>query len=125
MAPEYGSEGLVSVKGDMYSFGILLMETFTRKRPTDEIFNEEMSIKQWIECLLPFGVAELADPNLISINEQHYEAKTYCISWIMDLALKCCVDVPEERISSKEAASALNKIKVKLFNGINSRYMNN
>ncbi|WCJ30079.1 Receptor kinase-like protein Xa21 [Euphorbia peplus] len=122
MAPEYGSEGLVSVKGDMYSFGILLMETFTRKRPTDEIFNEEMSIKQWIEYLLPSGVAELADPNLISVNEQHYEAKTDCISSIMDLALKCCVDVPEERISSKEAASALNKIKVKLFNGFNSIY---
>ncbi|WCJ30095.1 Receptor kinase-like protein Xa21 [Euphorbia peplus] len=122
MAPEYGSEGLVSVKGDMYSFGILLMETFTRKRPTDEIFNEEMSIKQWIEYLLPSGVAELADPNLISVNEQHYEAKTDCISSIMVLALKCCVDVPEERSSSKEAASALNKIKIKLFNGFNSRY---
>ncbi|WCJ41970.1 Leucine-rich repeat protein kinase family protein [Euphorbia peplus] len=118
MAPEYGSEGLVSVKGDMYSFGILLMETFTRKRPTDEIFNEEMSIKQWIEYLLPSGVYELADPNLISVNEQHYEAKTNCISSIMDLALKCCVDAPEERISSKEAASALNKIKVKLSSDV-------
>ncbi|WCJ41969.1 Receptor kinase-like protein Xa21 [Euphorbia peplus] len=118
MAPEYGSEGLVSVKGDMYSFGILLMETFTRKNPTDEIFNEEMSIKKWIVDLFPSGVAELADPNLISVNEQHYNAKADCISSIMDLALKCCVDVPEERISSKEAASGLNKIKVKLFNDV-------
>ncbi|WCJ41931.1 hypothetical protein M5689_022766 [Euphorbia peplus] len=94
------------------------METFTRRRPTDEMFNEEMSIKQWIKELLPSEVARLADPNLISVNEQHYSAKADCILSIMDLALNCCADVAEERISSKEVASALSKIKVKLFNDV-------
>ncbi|PQM42303.1 LRR receptor-like serine/threonine-protein kinase EFR [Prunus yedoensis var. nudiflora] len=37
MAPEYGMEGIVSRRGDVYSFGIVVMETFTRRKPTDEI----------------------------------------------------------------------------------------
>ena len=45
---EYGREGRVSTNGDVYSFGIMLMETFTEKKPTDEIFNEEMTLKQWV-----------------------------------------------------------------------------
>uniref|UniRef100_A0A7N2MVK8 Protein kinase domain-containing protein n=1 Tax=Quercus lobata TaxID=97700 RepID=A0A7N2MVK8_QUELO len=45
MAPEYGSQGIISTSGDVYSFGILLMETFTRKNPIDDMFVGEMSLK--------------------------------------------------------------------------------
>ena len=37
----------------MYSYDILLMETFTRKNPTDETFTEEMSLKCWVKQSLP------------------------------------------------------------------------
>ncbi|KAB1223323.1 hypothetical protein CJ030_MR2G008599 [Morella rubra] len=58
MAPEYGLEGIVSTRGDVYSYGILLMETFTSKRPTDSMFTGGMSLKHWIEESLPISVTE-------------------------------------------------------------------
>lgn len=35
--------GIVSSKCDVYSFGILLMETFTRKKCINEMFSGKMS----------------------------------------------------------------------------------
>ncbi|KAH8485877.1 hypothetical protein H0E87_027350 [Populus deltoides] len=53
---EYGLNGLAT-KIDVYSFGIMLMEIITRKKPTDEMFEGEMSLKRLVKESLPGSVA--------------------------------------------------------------------
>ncbi|AES72591.2 LRR receptor-like kinase family protein, putative [Medicago truncatula] len=45
---EYGLGGKASTSGDVYSFGILLLEMFIARKPTDEIFKEGLSMKKFV-----------------------------------------------------------------------------
>ncbi|KAJ4833563.1 hypothetical protein Tsubulata_018772, partial [Turnera subulata] len=99
MAPEYGTNGIVSLKSDVYSFGILMKESCSRAcwylnvvfiffpvllrpvslsysslAPTDEFFVGEMSLKQYVSEALPDRVAEIADSNLL-LQEENLTAK--------------------------------------------------
>ncbi|KAI8018743.1 putative LRR receptor-like serine/threonine-protein kinase [Camellia lanceoleosa] len=62
---KYSSEGKVSTKGDTYNYGTMLLETFTRKKPTDEMFSEAQSLKQWVNASLPYRVMEVVDCGLL------------------------------------------------------------
>ncbi|KAB1220978.1 LRR receptor-like serine/threonine-protein kinase GSO2 [Morella rubra] len=117
IATKYGSQGIVSTRGDMYSFGILLIETFTRKRPTDDMFIGEMSLKHWVNASLPHSVIDIIDPNLLR-NERDDDAMKECISSLMGLAMGCCAESPEQRTNIVNVSAVLNKIKLKLLKDI-------
>ncbi|KAG7963690.1 hypothetical protein I3843_09G131100 [Carya illinoinensis] len=111
----YGSEGIISTRGNMYSHGILLMETFTRKRRTNDIFSEEMNLKSWIEELLQvLSVTDIIDDNLLS-NESDDASMEELISSIMRLALDCYAESPEQRINIKNVSDTLHKIKLQFL----------
>ncbi|XP_057503391.1 probable LRR receptor-like serine/threonine-protein kinase At3g47570 isoform X3 [Actinidia eriantha] len=119
MAPEYGTEGIISTRGDVYSYGILLMEVFTRKRPTDEMFTGEMSLKRWVSELLHDGsVLFVVDSNLIGSEDENFSAKEQCVLSVFHLALACSKDSPKERINMKDAAAMIEKIKIKFLENI-------
>ncbi|KAJ7968725.1 Receptor-like protein kinase [Quillaja saponaria] len=111
IAPEYGSKGIVSPKGDVYSYGIMLMETFTRRKPTDEMFMGDLSLKSWVNESVPQATIEVVDSNLLRGEKERIAAIVLSITSIMELALNCCADSPEERINIKDVVASLNKIK--------------
>ncbi|XP_057719548.1 LRR receptor-like serine/threonine-protein kinase EFR [Arachis stenosperma] len=115
MAPEYGLEGRVSRQGDVYSYGILLMETFTQKKPTDEMFVGEFSIKEWVQMSCPDSLLDIIDAKLL-VEEGETDTKQDCLLSIMTLALNCSADSPGERTKMKDVMNALKKIKRLLLN---------
>ena len=107
---EYGSEGLVSTRIDVYSFGIALMEVFSRMKPSDEMFSGDLSLNSWVEDSLPDAL-QVVDANLIRPEDEHFTDKLKCVTLIMKLALNCYRECPRERISMKDVLAKLIKIK--------------
>ncbi|KAE8732894.1 Detected protein of unknown function [Hibiscus syriacus] len=122
--PEYGMGSGLSTKGDVYSYGILLLEMFTGKRPTDERFKEGLSLRNFVETALPERVVEIIDPILleesvqrrtiadITLNEnsQRNDKHFQCLSLIMEVGLTCSADSPSERMNMSDVVTKLCSI---------------
>ncbi|KAK4406134.1 Receptor kinase-like protein Xa21, partial [Sesamum angolense] len=117
IAPEYGSEGIVSTKCDIYSYGILLMETFSKRKPSDEMFDEELSIKRWISNAVgDDGIVGIVDVKLLSTEDRFYNEKLSCLSSsLMKLALNCCEHNPEDRLGMSDVLAELKKIQLQFL----------
>ena len=91
---EYGSDGLISTKGDTYSYGITLMEVFARKKPMDKMFSGDLTLKSWVEYSLADSLLEVVDANLLKREDEDFATKLSCLSTIITLALACTSNLP-------------------------------
>ncbi|KAK9193491.1 hypothetical protein WN944_004188 [Citrus x changshan-huyou] len=54
----------VSILRDIYSYGIVLLETFTGKRPTDDMFNDDFRIHVFCVNGDTRRVMDILDPSM-------------------------------------------------------------
>ncbi|KAJ6821938.1 receptor kinase-like protein Xa21 [Iris pallida] len=127
IAPEYGMANKVSTHGDVYSYGILVLELFTGKRPTEEdAFEEGGNLRTFVEMALPERVVDVIDVRLLTEGETKcsngddattiYDATFLdCVSSVLGIGLLCTKDLPMERIDMKTITDELHVIRSVFF----------
>ena len=124
-----GSE--VSTSGDVYSFGILLLETFTGKRPTNEMFTGNLTLHNFVKEALPERLAEIVDPVLLVEREEGETSKANahkqwtrsfsvkeCLVLVLGIGVTCSSELPRERMSMEEVAAQLLSFRNKLVKNV-------
>ncbi|KAF8018831.1 hypothetical protein BT93_H3662 [Corymbia citriodora subsp. variegata] len=138
--PEYGTGGKASMPGDVYSFGVLLLEMFTGKRPTDGMFKDGMTLQEYAKIALHGRVEEIVEPSLLQEAQAHWShrevvessrahfhgenvkssrattAKIDCLIALLRLGVLCSLENPNERMKMKDVATELSEIRAK-FHG--------
>nr|KYP37607.1 putative LRR receptor-like serine/threonine-protein kinase At3g47570 family [Cajanus cajan] len=110
--PEYGWGEKASAAGDVYSFGIVLLELFSGKSPTDESFTGGLSIRKWVQSGLKDKTVQVIDPQLLSLifhgdPSEGPNLQFYFVDAIVGVAISCTAGNPGERIDIRDAVRQL------------------
>ncbi|KDP31584.1 hypothetical protein JCGZ_14809 [Jatropha curcas] len=109
VAPEYGMSDMVSVEGDIYSYGIMLLEMFTGKKPTDNSFTNEVNLHVFVERSLPYKVMEIVDPRILI--EDGRGTPVDCLVSVLRIGVYCSMEQPTERMKMVDVIRELQKVK--------------
>ncbi|CAM8924674.1 unnamed protein product [Rhodiola kirilowii] len=126
VAPEYGMGATIYTQGDIYSYGIVLLELITGKMPTDDMFNNGMSLRSFCERAISSDhvhVEEAIDQCLV--NELHeaaatqrnseqikLEYHTVLVSFV-EIGISCSAESSRDRMDIQSAVKCLERIKEK------------
>ncbi|XP_062234269.1 tyrosine-sulfated glycopeptide receptor 1-like [Phragmites australis] len=106
--PEYGQAWVATLRGDIYSFGVVLLELVTRKRPV-QVLTKPKDLVQWVREMRSQGKEiEVLDPVLRGRGHDEQMLK------VLEVACKCINHNPCMRPTIQEVVSCLENVDVDL-----------
>ncbi|XP_077242015.1 putative receptor-like protein kinase At3g47110 [Tasmannia lanceolata] len=123
IAPEYGRGGHVSTSGDVYSYGILLLELFTGKCPTDDVFRDGLSLHKFAEMAFPDRTMEILDPLLqLEVEEERgandgrshkdkMQRLRACLVSLVRIGIACSKELLRERMQMGDVSKEMYAIR--------------
>ncbi|KAL5713736.1 hypothetical protein ACHQM5_015788 [Ranunculus cassubicifolius] len=110
--PEYGMGTEVSKEGDVYSYGIVLLELVTGKRPTDPMFKDGVNLHDYSKQAISQEVIDIADMTMISETSLEDSGKTEnLIRSLVKTGVACSAEVVNERIDIETVLKELHIIR--------------
>ena len=123
MVSEYGLGNEVSTHGDVYSYGILLLEMFSGKRPTDSEFGEAIGLRKYVQMAMPDRVRVIMDQQLLPETRGGEEGtlnsgsirdmRIACVTSILQVGISCSEEAPMDRPSISDALKELQAVRYK------------
>lgn len=91
----------------------------TGKRPTDELFNNGLSIHKFVRNAFPQNIGEILDPNIVQNfgdegvdHEKHATVGMMsCILQLVKLGLSCSMETPNDRPTMLNVYAEVSAIK--------------
>ena len=119
--------GRASRNSDVFSFGIMLLEVFTGKRPTNPTFVGESSLRQWVLQAFPAKLIDVLDEKLHQDEQMSQDFHQQTITTLplsssmsyngnffvstFEMGLECSSDSRDRRPSMSEVVMRLKNIK--------------
>ena len=57
--------GEASTKGDVYSYGVFVLEMFIGRMPTNDMFKDDLNLHNFVKMALPKRLAQVVNPMLL------------------------------------------------------------
>ncbi|KAI5434141.1 hypothetical protein KIW84_021125, partial [Lathyrus oleraceus] len=119
LPPEYGAGGPVTPEGDIYSYGVLLLEMLTGMRPTDNMFYENLSLHKLCKMKIPEEILDIVDSSMVmpTVEDQTWIVENNikeCLVMFATIGVACSEEFPAQRMLIKHVILKLLEIKQKL-----------